>query len=457
MRASTLDEIVAGGRRCICLIGGDPLLHSFVVGEIARGLSPPLPVHRVDLDALCGSCKTLSLGGALRKSLDHRFLPSGILFCQDIWGLADAETAILLHFLTAEILKSRSDIRIIHSVPESVGAEKYQALFESLFFVPVTTAESLARAVPSFGISGGFDLFHAIDRFAGFPLELAELTARTIQSAPAATTEEFDEVWKSVLEANLLLSQRATIPSSPVPSELDGVFLEAEVKRQILGIASAALVDASRYRQFRVEPPRGLLLHGPPGTGKTTIAAAIARLVGDAKFFSVTVQQVLHSQVGASEKSVERIVAAALERQPCVLFFDEIDSLFGTPRADTASSAVLRRARRVFLSLVDALPRESRVLLLAATNRVDCLDESLLRAGRFDRALYIGIPSIETRLSQLLYLVSCSPPTVERVLQAKQEILERIEPLTPAEVCSFAQQLLLSAGCGEAQPRTKGA
>jgi transitional endoplasmic reticulum ATPase len=152
-------------------------------------------------------------------------------------------------------------------------------------------------------------------------------------------------------------------------------------------------------RSAGVRPPRGVLLHGPPGSGKTLLVKAIAR-ESRANFISVKGPELLSKYVGESEKGVREIFRKARQASPCVVFFDEIDAI-APRRGSSGDGHVTERVVAQMLSEMDGIEQLTGVLVLAATNRVDMLDPALLRPGRFDHIIEIGLPDEPTRLGIL--------------------------------------------------------
>ena len=175
--------------------------------------------------------------------------------------------------------------------------------------------------------------------------------------------------------------------------------LEA-VKEELREIVEWPMRHADLFRRARLRPHKGVLLHGPPGTGKTLLAKAVAKQTG-ANFISVKGPALLSKYVGESEKGIREVFRKARQAAPCVIFFDEIDSL--APRRGSGGDGhVGERVVAQLLSEMDGIEDLEGVLVLAATNRVDMLDPALLRPGRFDRVIEIGTPDEDARLSVLL-------------------------------------------------------
>ncbi|XP_064020648.1 nuclear valosin-containing protein-like isoform X2 [Pogoniulus pusillus] len=151
------------------------------------------------------------------------------------------------------------------------------------------------------------------------------------------------------------------------------------------------------YNQLGVVPPRGFLLHGPPGCGKTLLAQAIAGEL-ELPMLKVAATEMVSGVSGESEQKLRELFEQAVSSAPCVLFIDEIDAI--TPKREVASKDMERRIVAQFLTCMDDLNNvavTTQVLVIGATNRPDSLDPALRRAGRFDREICLGIPDEQAR------------------------------------------------------------
>ena len=149
------------------------------------------------------------------------------------------------------------------------------------------------------------------------------------------------------------------------------------------------------FKRLGIRAPRGILLYGPPGTGKTLLAKAVAK-ESESNFIHVNGPSLLSMWVGKSEEGVRKIFERARQVSPCVVFFDEIDSLAGRRGMD-AGSKVTERVLNQLLSEIDGLEDLKDVTIIAATNRPDMLDPALLRPGRFDRVILVDVPDETSR------------------------------------------------------------
>ena len=154
------------------------------------------------------------------------------------------------------------------------------------------------------------------------------------------------------------------------------------------------LTRRNMFLELGITPPRGVLLYGPPGTGKTLIAKAVANESG-ANFIAVRGPQLLSKWVGESERAVREIFKRARQVAPSVLFFDELDAL--TPMRGTGETRTMESVLNQFLTEMDGMVEMREVVILGASNRPDLVDPALIRAGRFDRLIYIGEPDQAAR------------------------------------------------------------
>ena len=167
--------------------------------------------------------------------------------------------------------------------------------------------------------------------------------------------------------------------------------------------ATSYLIDA----RLGINAPTGVLLYGPPGTGKTLLARAVAE-ESRAAFISCKLTDLVKGTVGASEKAVANLFLKAKRASPCVIFFDEVQAIFGA-RGESSNASVSMLAQ--FLAEMDEISRssESRVVIIGATNVPSAMDSALLRPGRFENLVYAGLPTEESR-AQILQLHSLNMP-----------------------------------------------
>jgi proteasome regulatory subunit len=168
------------------------------------------------------------------------------------------------------------------------------------------------------------------------------------------------------------------------------------LEEQLQEVREAVEEPLSNPEQFRtvgIDPPSGVLLHGPPGTGKTMLAKAVANET-DATFIKMAGSELVHKFIGEGAKLVRDLFEVAREREPAVIFIDEIDAI-AAKRTDskTSGDAEVQRTMMQLLSEMDGFDERGEIRIMAATNRFDMLDRAILRPGRFDRLIEVPAPT----------------------------------------------------------------
>lgn len=178
-------------------------------------------------------------------------------------------------------------------------------------------------------------------------------------------------------------------------SDLGGIESISQDLMQLIGMP---LRHPEVYCHLGIDPPRGILLHGPPGCGKTLLANAIAGET-NVPFINIAAPVIVSGMSGESEKKIREVFEEAKQLAPCILFIDEIDAI--TPKRETAQREMERRIVAQLLTCMDDLSLEKTgnkpVMIIGATNRPDSLDPALRRAGRFDREISLGVPDEQAR------------------------------------------------------------
>ena len=207
------------------------------------------------------------------------------------------------------------------------------------------------------------------------------------------TMNDFDNAIKEIMPSAM---REVYLESPDIPwTEIGGL---EEVKRELQEAVEWPLRYPNLYKELGHSVPKGILLHGPSGTGKTMLAKAVAT-ESEANFISVKGPELMSKWVGESERGIREIFRRARQASPCVIFFDEIDSIAPT-RGGGMEGGVHSSAERMvsqLLTEMDGIQEIHEVVVLAATNRIDMIDTALLRPGRFDKIVYVPKPDVKTR------------------------------------------------------------
>jgi proteasome regulatory subunit len=191
-------------------------------------------------------------------------------------------------------------------------------------------------------------------------------------------------------------AQAMEVEESPTVTYDDIGGIDDQV-REVREAVEDPLLTPELFEEVGVDPPSGVLLHGPPGTGKTMLAKAVANET-DAAFIKMAGSELVRKFIGEGSRLVRDLFELAAERQPAVIFIDEIDAV-AAKRTDskTSGDAEVQRTMMQLLSEMDGFDDRGEIRIMAATNRFDMLDEAILRPGRFDRLIEVPKPGTEGR------------------------------------------------------------
>jgi proteasome regulatory subunit len=202
---------------------------------------------------------------------------------------------------------------------------------------------------------------------------------------------------KQILEAETdSRAQAMQVDSSPDVTYDDIGGLEEELV-EVREAVEEPLLNAKQFADVGIEPPSGVLLHGPPGTGKTMLAKAVANET-DATFIKMAGSELVRKFIGEGARLVRDLFELASERQPAIIFIDEIDAIAATrTESKTSGDAEVQRTMMQLLSEMDGFDDRGEIRIIAATNRFDMLDRAILRPGRFDRLIEVPNPDVAGR------------------------------------------------------------
>lgn len=236
------------------------------------------------------------------------------------------------------------------------------------------------------------------------------------------------------------------------PSALREVFIEIpnvkwsdvggleNIKQTLKEVIEWPLKYTELFNYSKTKPAKGILLYGPPGTGKTLIAKAVANECA-VNFISIKGPQLLSKYIGESEKGVREVFKKAKQASPCIIFFDELDSL-APLRGQSADSQVTEGVVSQFLTELDGIEELRGVVIIGATNRLDLIDPALLRPGRFDFLLEVPKPDQESRLQ--IFKIHTQGKPIDKDVDFKI-LSQETEGLTGAEIEGICQKASMMA------------
>lgn len=249
---------------------------------------------------------------------------------------------------------------------------------------------------------------------------------------------------KRQINGEPLAKRRKAIPevdrSPPTHINLADLGGVDSVIQQLEDLIVLPLLQPDIYAVSRIQPPRGILLHGPPGCGKTMIANAFAAEVG-VPFIALSAPSIVSGMSGESEKALRDHFEEAKRMAPCLVFIDEIDAI--TPKRESAQREMEKRIVAQLLTCMDDLALEKTggkaVIVLAATNRPDSLDPALRRGGRFDKEINLGVPNEAVR-EQILRALT------KDMISSESLNFQHLAKLTPGFVGADLNDLVSTAG-----------
>jgi transitional endoplasmic reticulum ATPase len=214
-----------------------------------------------------------------------------------------------------------------------------------------------------------------------------------------------------------------------------------EVKRELQEAVEWPLRYPDLYSKLGHSIPKGILMHGPSGTGKTMLAKAVAT-ESEANFISVKGPELLSKWIGESERGVREIFRRARQAAPCVVFFDEVDSIAPIRGMEGVNAGTERMVSQL-LTEMDGIQELSGVVIIAATNRLDMIDTALLRPGRFDKIVFVPKPDLSTRLKILEIYAKEKPITTDVNLHRIAELTDGFSGADMSAVSNTAISLVL--------------
>ena len=239
---------------------------------------------------------------------------------------------------------------------------------------------------------------------------------------------------------------RLTILNEPAPEakglprttyeDIGGLHEEIQRVREMVELP---LRHPELFQRLGIEPPKGVLLHGPPGCGKTLLARAVAN-ESEANFYSINGPEIMSKFYGESEARLREIFQQAQQNAPSIIFIDELDAI--APKREEVTGEVERRVVAQLLALMDGLSGRGNVIVIGATNRPSALDPALRRPGRFDREIEIGVPDKQGR-HEVLQIHTRGMPLAEDVDLKK--LADMTHGYTGADVSALGRETAMKA------------
>ena len=263
---------------------------------------------------------------------------------------------------------------------------------------------------------------------------LGEIKLRVVSTSPGGIVKitEGTEVE--------LLPQAIEVPERPVPSvvyeDIGGIKPAVTKVREMIELP---LKHPELFDRLGIDPPKGVLLHGPPGTGKTMLAKAVAN-ESDAYFISVNGPEIMSKYYGESEKALRDLFEEAEKNKPAIVFLDELDSI--APKRGEVTGEVERRVVAQLLSLMDGLKERKNVIVIGSTNRPEALDMALRRPGRFDREIELGVPDYEGR-NEIFQIHTRGMPLADDV--NLDDLAEKTYGFVGADIAAVAREAAMNS------------
>lgn len=276
---------------------------------------------------------------------------------------------------------------------------------------------------------------------------LLRLLQHKLLSQTTSTAAEFEKMIHNVLLQCQPSASRATdVRVLKMTSGFETIGGMESLKRTLEVSVLAALQHSAAHARFGLTLPRGVLLYGPPGCAKTTIAKCLAK-EANMTFIATSAAEVYSPYVGCAERFITQIFDTARKNAPCLIFLDEIDSLVGrrTVGNGGGSGSVQLRILSTLLTEMDGIVSANQyghILVVAATNRPDMIDDAVMRPGRFDRLIHVPAPDLQSRLA-LLQLHAKRMPFHQNV--HLEEIAARTERFSGADLCNLCNEAAIEA------------
>ncbi|MFX0163045.1 MAG: CDC48 family AAA ATPase [Candidatus Hodarchaeota archaeon] len=302
---------------------------------------------------------------------------------------------------------------------------------------------TLAPSQYSVSIDLGFENF-VKRKLLGFPVTRGDQVLIPIlgRAIPFVVTAGFPRGIILITETTQLKVTDKPVPEAGVKAarvtyeDIGGLDEEIQRVREMIELP---LRHPELFTRLGIDPPKGVLLHGPPGCGKTLIAKAVAN-ESEAHFISINGPEIMSKFYGESEQRLRQIFKEAEENSPTIIFIDEIDAI--APKREEVTGEVERRVVAQLLALMDGLVSRKQVIVIGATNRPNAVDPALRRPGRFDREIEIGVPDRKGRLEVLHIHTRGMPLSTDVDLE---KVSDMCHGFVGADIAALAREAAMKA------------
>lgn len=345
----------------------------------------------------------------LTKGKENAVIKAHLTQCLD-QCMNDTENYVVVIGTTSSIEKVDSNLRRPGRFGReiSIGLPDYDQRLEIL--QTTTAGLNLDESVDLEQIAREADGFIGAD-IVGLMQEASLTTVKRFTSSPQQGTEFFesgssgaeikitnDDFLNSIKNVQPTLRREGFITLPPASfADIGGL---ENVKRELQMAIVDAIIRPHIFKMYGHKPSSGVILYGPPGCGKTLLARAIAHEANRAAFISVKGPELLNKFLGESESAVRGVFRRARDSAPCIIFFDELDAI-APRRSDDSSSAAASRVVNQLLTEMDGVVDRGRVFVIGATNRLELIDEAMLRPGRLDKKIEVPKPDQKGRVEIL--------------------------------------------------------
>lgn len=336
-------------------------------------------------------------------------------------------------------------IRLDRFVRQSIKAHLNESVeIEPLESAPVERIELL----PAVDVTLAHDLLPHVTQTlvdAGTPASVGAVVYVTFPGSPSGTTYMMNRVIGGpgpvTAETEIVINfHDSHLPDGQFDvgfEDVGGLGAQIKLLRELVQLP---LIFPHVYRNLGINAPRGLILYGPPGSGKTHLARAIAKEV-DARFYYINGPDVIGTYTGETEANLRRIFSEASHHSPSIILIDELDAM-APKRGETGAHADTRTVTQL-LALMDGLKRVDSVIVIGTTNRVDAIDQAFRRPGRFDREIFVGPPDIAGR-REILEIHTREMPMTPPALAFLDEVARRTHGFLGADIMELCRDAGLS-------------